>query len=84
MSMSKHYFWRIVTDAVIVPDHLQRETGLPGDPQGDIRTGYAETKAELMPLARLDRANGGCPSICKVRPPTPEERLWSRHPVEVE
>lgn len=55
--------YRITTTAVIVPDHLQRDTGLPGDPQGDIRTGYAETRRELEPLAHLDRANGGSPEI---------------------
>ncbi len=81
----KKYFWRIITDQVVVPDHLQRETGLPGDPRGDICTGYARTKAELIPLARLDRANGGRPVISRVRPPTEEDRMrGDRHPVEVD
>lgn len=81
----KTYFWRIVTDEVIVPDHLQHETGLPGDPCGDICTGYARTKAELLAIARLDRANGGRPVISRVRPPTEEDRMrGDRHPVEVE
>lgn len=61
----KHY-WRIYTQQVIVPDHLQRDTGIDGDPQGDIRTGYALTRRELAELARADRAQGGKPTIAKV------------------
>ncbi len=67
--------YRITTVCVIVPDHLQRDTGLPHDPQGDIRTGYAATKKELLDLARLDRSEAtayvgsdkGRPNIEKVR-----------------
>jgi len=50
-----NHYWRINTSTIIVPDALQRDTGLPGDPQGNYYTGYARTKAELKDLARLDR-----------------------------
>ena len=60
-------FYRIQTDQVIVPDHLQHDTGCPGDPQGDIRTGYAMTQAELKATSKLDRTQGGKPTIDRVR-----------------
>lgn len=60
------HIWRIMTDHVIVPDGYQRETGLPGDPRGDIRTGFARTRAELEDLAKADRTQGGSPVIERV------------------
>jgi hypothetical protein len=62
----KHYYWRIYTTRVIVPAALQRDTGLPGDPHGRYDTGYARTKRELIGLARLDRSEGGRPTITRM------------------
>lgn len=61
--MKSKQIWRIVTSAVIVPDAFQRDTGLPGDPQGRYNLGFASTKKALMPLAKLDRLQGGSSTI---------------------
>lgn len=59
-------FFRIVTEFVAVPEHLQRDTHLPGDPIGNQRTGFSEFRRELLTMAMLDRAKGGHPVITKI------------------
>lgn len=60
-------FYRIRTERASVPDHFRHETRLPGDPVGDMHTGYALRRRELLMLALNDRALGGEPRIEKVR-----------------
>jgi hypothetical protein len=62
------FFFRIVTESVTVPPDLQSHTRLPGDPQGDSKTGFGQFRRELLTTAMLDRAIGGHPVIEKVRP----------------
>ena len=80
--MTSNIVWRITTDAVIVPDYLQRNAGFDVDfdgvdnrPKGNYYTGYAPTKAELMDTAKLDKVNGGKPEIEKVYQ-CPDDGTW--------
>lgn len=60
------HFYRIRVSATEVPETFQRCTRLPGDPQGDDKTGYAQFRRELLTLAMEDRLQGGRPQIEKV------------------
>jgi hypothetical protein len=63
-------FFRIVTEYVNVPEHLQLHTRLPGDPRGDSTTGFCQFRRELLTIAMLDRAKGGHRLIHKIWAPT--------------
>jgi hypothetical protein len=60
------YFYRIQTEVVPVPEELQRETRLPGNPQGDERTGFSLFRRRLLTVAMQDKCAGGRPIISKV------------------
>ena len=58
--------WRIETEKITMPDHLTRDTGLPHDPQGDIRTGYTGDKSDLPDVVFRDAQQGGTSTITPV------------------
>jgi hypothetical protein len=60
------YFYRLRVNTVELPETLQRNTRLPGDPKGDPRTGYSLRRRELLFFAKQDREQGGHPLIEKV------------------
>ena len=59
-------FYRIHTERALVPEQLQHDTRLPGNPIGNDRTGYALRRRELLSVAMRDRELGGCPITRKV------------------
>jgi hypothetical protein len=65
MKRCRHYYL-VRTEKVTVPAHLQRDTRLPGNPQGHDHLGFALFRRELLLTAMLDREAGGQPSIEKV------------------
>jgi hypothetical protein len=63
------HFYCLKVEAIDLPETLQRFTKLPGDPQGDAKTGYSYRRRELLLYARQDRDRGGHPVIEKVLAP---------------
>jgi hypothetical protein len=63
------YFYRLRVNTIELPEALQRNTRLPGDPKGDPRTGYSLRRRELLYHAHQDREHGGSPVIEKVMAP---------------
>jgi hypothetical protein len=60
------HFYRVRVVNVEVPETFQRHTRLPGDPQGNSKTGYALRRRELLSLVMKDRLQGGNPQIDRV------------------